>query len=294
MKKGRPSLGSLRAFDAVAKFRSFKLAAEDIGVSATAISHQIRLLEDQLETRVFTRTPRTVELTPVGKHLYQATRQAFPLLQTAVDEINELLQPTVLTLSATTAFITCWLVPRLSEFMQQHPGIDLRLHADDNIVDLRAKRIDIAIRYGNRPDEDLLPTPLFDDNFILAASPALSITTPEDLLHAVLIHTDGRKWPQPTPDWSAWRDQFGPSELVTGKGPRFTDETHSIQAAIAGQGVVIASQLMLQDALENGLLEEPLPTRLPGATYYLVINPASRHPQAILMFKAWLLQYLQA
>lgn len=287
MKRKLPPLGALRAFDAVARLQSFKLAAEEIGVSPTAISHQIRLLESLLEVSVFERTPRKVELTADGKVLQQATAQAFALLQAAAEKIGERQRPRVLTLTATTAMIAHWLVPRLPALMRQFPNIDLRLHADDGIVDLRSRQIDVALRYGAEPGAQLTPRLLYQDSFVLVASPQLTLKTPEDLLQATLIHTDGRRVPQPAPDWYRWRREFGPATLQIDAGPRFTDEAHVIQAAIAGQGVAIVSQLMAQHALNTGLLVAPFNMALPGAAHYFVSNPDGQHPQTVAQLADW-------
>lgn len=288
MKKRLPPLRSLHAFDTVARLKSFKLAAEETGVSPTAISHQIRLLESLLEVSLFERTPRKVELTAEGKILQRASSQAFILLRNAVEEIFEVQRPRVLTLTATTAMITYWLVPRLPALKRELPTIDLRLHADDSIVDLRSRRIDVALRYGNEPDEQLAPRLLYRDRFILVASPQIGLNVPEDMLQATLLHTDGRKVPQPAPDWRYWRDEFGPAELNINAGPRFTDEAHVIQAAIAGQGVAIVSELMAQHALRNGLLVTLFSTTLAGAAYYFVSNPEGNHHQTTEHLIEWL------
>lgn len=287
MKRKLPPLGALRAFDAIARLQSFKLAAEEIGVSPTAVSHQIRLLESLLEVSVFERTPRKVELTADGKVLQQATAQAFALLQAATEKIGERQRPRVLTLTATTAMIAHWLVPRLPALMRQFPHIDLRLHADDGIVDLRSRQIDVALRYGAEPGAQLTPRLLYQDSFVLVASPQLTLKTPEDLLLATLIHTDGRRVPQPAPDWYRWRSEFGPAALQIDAGPRFTDEAHAIQAAIAGQGVAIVSQLMAQHALNTGLLVAPFNMALPGAAHYFVSNPDGQHPQTVAQLADW-------
>lgn len=288
MKKRLPPLRSLQVFDAVARLKSFKLAAEEIGVSPTAISHQIRLLESLLEVSVFERTPRKVELTASGKILQRASIQAFRLLENAVEEIVEVQRPRVLTLTATTAMITHWLVPRLPALMREFPTIELRLHADDCIVDLRSRKIDMALRYGTEPDEQLAPRLLYRDRFVLVASPQLTLKTPEDMLQVTLLHTDGRRIPQPVPDWQRWRNEFGPAALDINSGPRFTDEAHVIQAAIAGQGVAIVSELMAQHALRDGLLVAPFNTALSGAAHYFVSNPEGNHHQTIKQLAEWL------
>ncbi|PHM68599.1 LysR family transcriptional regulator [Xenorhabdus sp. KJ12.1] len=239
MQRRLPPLGTLRAFDAVARLKSFKLAAEELNVSPTAISHQIRLLEEQLAICVLKRSPRYVALTEEGKILQKATSQVFLLLQSAINEMRLLHSSSPFTLTTTTAFITCWLIPHLAEIRHQFPDIDLRLHADDCPVDLDATGIDMAIRYGYPPRDTLNIHIILEDEFVLAASPTFKIKSLEDLHNVPLIHTDGRRIPQPSPDWDIWRSCFGPKQLEIVHGARFTDETHSIQAAIAGEGAII-------------------------------------------------------
>lgn len=289
MKKRLPPLGSLRAFDKVAELRSFKHAADALGVSATAVSHQIRLLEAHLGQRVLERTPRHVALTDKGELLYASTRRAFTLLQDTVEKITEAPANHVLTLTATTAFISHWLMPRLAQLRHTHPTLDLRLHADDRIVDMQTAAIDIAIRYGNVPDGVATSPCLFDDQFILAVSPTFSITRPEDLLTVPLIHVDGRRIPSLTPDWARWREQYGPQALDITHGSHFNDETHAIQAAIAGQGAVITSSLIVQNALRSHLLYTPFTATLPGGRYSFFESPHSKKHQLIAQFRDWLM-----
>ncbi|RYC47023.1 LysR substrate-binding domain-containing protein [Pectobacterium zantedeschiae] len=288
MKKRLPPLGSLRAFDKVAELRSFKHAADVLGVSATAVSHQIRLLEEHLGQRVLDRTPRHVALTDKGELLYAGTRQAFMLLQDTVEKVIESPVDNILTLTATTAFISHWLMPRLAQLRHAYPDLDLRLHADDRIVDMQTAAIDIAIRYGNVPDGAVASPCLFEDKFILAVSPKFAITHPEDLLMVPLIHVDGRRIPSLTPDWSLWRELHGPSALDITHGSHFNDETHAIEAAIAGQGAVIASRLILQNALRSRVLYAPFATALDGGCYDFVENPSSKKHSLITRFRNWL------
>ncbi|MDX7987248.1 LysR family transcriptional regulator [Xenorhabdus sp. 12] len=288
MKRRFPSLSSLRVFDTVARLKSFKLAAEEIGVSPTAISHQIKLLESQLMVRVLERSPRRVMLTTEGNILYSATTQAFSLLKTAIAKIDSQHNPVPLTLTTTTAFISCWLVPHLTLLREQLPDIDLRFHANDNVIDIEATGVDLAIRYGFPSEKEANVYPIFKDDFVLAASPSLRINKLEDLLQMTLIHTDGRRIPAPPPDWDIWRSLFGPKDLTVSHGLHFTDEVHSIQSAIAGQGVVIASRLMLRQAIKDGLLVCPFPYQLCGATYYIIENRNSQHTNAIKYFRQWI------
>jgi len=268
--KRLPPLGSLKAFDAVARCGSFKRAAEEIGVTPTAISHQIRVLEEALNTTVFIRSAREVILTEAGTRLQQSTHRAFGELQQAVNAIHRAQLPPALTLSTTSNFLTHWLVPRLAALKTALPALDLRLHTSVELVDLERDSVDVAIRYSMTPDKRLDSTLLFEDSFVLVASPGLGLTQREDLRLMTLFHVENRHVPQPAPDWAHWQRLHGPASLNIGAGLRFTDETHAIQAAIAGQGVAIVSRLLAADFIEKGMLTVPFEPQLPGGNYYFV------------------------
>src|SRR5262249_22898097 len=146
-----PPLSALRAFEAVARRASFKAAAAELFVTPTAISHQIRQLETWLGVRVLDRSPRAVSLTPPGTELYEAAASSFAEISRAVSRVRQGPAPATLTLSATSGFLSQWLVPRLAELRRVLPDLDLRLHADEAVVALRAGSVDVAIRYGKGP-----------------------------------------------------------------------------------------------------------------------------------------------
>ncbi|MES2072310.1 MAG: LysR substrate-binding domain-containing protein [Pseudomonadota bacterium] len=268
-----PPLAALRAFEAAARLASFKAAAAELFVTPTAISHQIRQLEANLGVRVLNRTPRAVTLTVEGRSLYDATATAFHGIGKAVEGLRHGQRSPKLTLSATTAFLSHWLIPRLDEIQALLPTLDLRLHASDAIVPLRQGAIDIAIRYGKGPFPSVVATPLAADRFAPVCSPSLGIHHVGDLFQARLIHVDGRTAPQPLPDWEHWCEKAGMAGIDTKGGMHFTDGMHAIQAAIAGNGVVIVSLVLVADALSKGLLVMPFDQSLPGDAYHFVSAP---------------------
>ncbi|WP_086870246.1 LysR substrate-binding domain-containing protein [Kosakonia pseudosacchari] len=282
-----PPLSAIRAFDAVARHASFKAAAEEIGVTPTAISHQIRVLEASLNQRLFNRSARAVTLTAAGEILFRASGNMFATLREAVDAIDNASQPGVLTLSTTSNFLTNWLVPRLPSLHQRHPELELRLHSGTDLVDLRGAMADCAIRYSMQADETLDNTLLYRDRFVLVASPQLVLKRPQDLVGLTLFHIENRHVPTPEPDWQHWQAAFGPAGLPVQSGIRFDDETHAIQAAIAGQGVLLASELLIQNALAQKLLRIALPGNLPGGNYYFVTSREKAQRQDVQQFKQW-------
>ncbi|MCS3431010.1 LysR substrate-binding domain-containing protein [Klebsiella sp. BIGb0407] len=289
MKQQRlPPLTAIRAFDAVARHVSFKLAAEEIGVTSTAISHQIRVLEESLNQRLFIRSARGVALTGAGEILFRASGNIFTTLREAIDEIQAPGQPPTLTLSTTSNFLTNWLVPRLPLLHQQYSSLELRLHSSTDLVDVRGSVADCAIRYGMQADKNLDSILLYQDSFVLVASPQLRLNTPEDLVGLTLFHIENRHIPTPEPDWEHWKMAFGPVNLAVHSGIRFDDETHAIHAAIAGQGVLLASELLIQQALKQGLLRIALPGSLPGGNYYFVTSQQKAEREDIQQVKCWL------
>lgn len=283
-----PPLSAIRAFDAVARHASFKDAAQEIGVTPTAISHQIRVLEESLNQRLFVRSARGVTLTAVGVILFRASENAFATLREAIETIDSVESPNALTLSTTSNFLTNWLVPRLPSLHSQHPTLELRLHSSTDLVDVRGTMADCAIRYSMHSDDTLDNTLLYRDRFVLVASPRLTLRSPEDLIGLTLFHIENRHVPTPEPDWMHWKAAFGPTDLAVQSGIRFDDETHAIQAAIAGQGVLLASELLIQQALAQQVLHIALPEKLPGGDYYFVTSREKARRADVQRFKKWL------
>ena len=180
-------LSALRAFEAAARLGSFKAAAQELSVTPTAVSHQIRALEEQTGLALFDRQVRKVSLNEAGMQLYPVLRDGFDAFEATLARLMQQRTRAQVTISATNAFTVKWLVPRMSDFRSRHPGIDLQLLASDDLVDLRSTAVDIAIRYGRGPYPGLATEPLFTDRFAPVANPRLGVMTPEDLALS-LIH----------------------------------------------------------------------------------------------------------
>jgi LysR family glycine cleavage system transcriptional activator len=282
-----PPLSALRAFEAVARRASFKAAAAELFVTPTAISHQIRQLETWLGVRVLDRSPRAVSLTPSGTELYEAAASSFAEISRAVSRVRQGPAPAPLTLSATSGFLSQWLVPRLAELRRVLPDLDLRLNADEAVVALRAGSVDVAIRYGKGPYPGAEATALRADSFAPVCSPTLNLSRLSELRRATLLHVEGRRVPQPSPTWARWCARAGVTGVKTEAGLRFTDGLHAVQAAIAGQGVVIASLVLVADALGSELLIQPFAKTLRGATYHFVCAPDLRTRADVVSLRTW-------
>jgi LysR family glycine cleavage system transcriptional activator len=289
MKRRIPSLSSLRAFEAAARLGSFKQAAEELAVTATAVSHRIRALEDEIGCRLFVRKTRAVELTSEGRSLYSAVREGFDTIASGVEKLRQRARPLV-KLSTTPAFAAKWLVPRLAAFQAQHPNIDVHVHASNRPIDLSTGTIDIAIRYGQGRYDGMKSTLLLQDRFAPVASPTLKVANASDLSRRTLIHFD---WEQPLPvdlTWTAWARAAQLPELNTEAGIRFSDESHAIQAAVAGQGVALLSLVLIEQELKLGVLESRLTPVLEGLAYYLVRSERATHDDAASIVEAWLIE----
>lgn len=289
-----PPLNSLRAFEAVARLSSFKAAAEELFVTPTAISHQIRQLERHLGLRLLERTPRAVRLTAEGSVLHEATASGFVEIGRAVAQLRRRKGAAILTLTSTTAFLSHWLVPRLAELRRRLPDVDLRLHASDALVALGSGGVDAAIRYGKGPFAGAASVPLRDDVFGPVCSPALGLSRLEDLRRATLIHVDGRQVPAPSPDWPRWCTEAGLADLDTQSGVHFPDSALAVQAAIAGHGVAIVSLVLVADALDAGLLEAPFAPVLRGETYHFACAPDLEARPDIVALRDWFVNLMSA
>lgn len=275
-----PNLSALRAFEAAARLRSFKRAAEELSVTATAISHRIRVLEDDLERPLFVRKVRAVELTADGQILRAATSSGFQSIAMAIEEIRRPRRASV-TLSATPAFATKWLVPRLAAFQETHPDIDLHIHASNAPADLNAGTADLAIRYGHGQYPDVSVRLLREDRFAPVACPALLKASRQDASQWPLIHFDWHRPPPVDLSWSAWARKAGRNPADLSGGIRYSEESHAIQAAVAGQGMALLSLLLVEEELRTGLLHIVAEPMLDGLAYH-VLKPVRRSvPEAV-------------
>lgn len=284
----RLPLSALRAFEAAARHASFKEAAQELAVTPTAVSHQIRSLEALTGTPLFERRVRKVALTEAGAQLYPVLSEGFDAFEAALKRVTRSRQRARVTISATSAFTAKWLVPRVADFCRLHPGIDLQLHASDDPVDLTVDTFDIAVRYGRGRYPGLVSELMFADRFAPVANPKLGMTSPADLERAPLIHFQWRRPLALNPTWERWFAESGLPWPASHAQLRFSDEGHAIQAAVAGQGVALLSLALVRDEIAAGHLVQPFGPAIAGHAYHLV-TAADRIPRpAIAAVVAWL------
>lgn len=290
-----PPLHSLRAFEAAARHLSVKKAAAELAVTPTAVSHHIRVLEDALGVKLFERHARHIELTAYGRDLYPALREGFDKFADAISRLKAGKRRTVVTLSATVAFTARWLAPRVPAFHRDNPGMDLRLHASDEPVDLRSGIADAAIRYGRGEYEGYAAETLFEDAYAPVCSPRLRLREPRDLAKHTMIHFEWRRRRRENATWDRWLRAARVSELTPKSDLIFTDESQAIQAGIAGHGVALLSLALVSDELARGTLVQPFgPTlQMEGYRYDFVYLPAQKDSAAIAALRAWIRKELR-
>ena len=293
-----PPLRALQAFEAVARHQSFGAAAQELCVTPTAISHQIRQLEAACGITLFQRHPRPLLLTSAGARLYPALRDGFDTLASAMALLTEGdAAQAPLRVTSPSAFASKWLVPQLPKWHAGNPAVPLEIIGTDTVLDLRAGAADVAIRYARKPPLDFVAREVFRDTYVPVCSPRLlerhgPIVRASDLLRLPLIHYD---WMSRDPEAPTWRRWLVVARLIDPGFSRcekpwdlsFREELHAIDAVVGGQGVAICSDVVVGNELSSGLLVKAHPLSLPGYGYYLVSMARSPRAAAIEAFSAW-------
>lgn len=281
----------MRVFEAAARRLSFKDAADELHVTPTAVSHQIKLLEEHLAVRLFERGTRQVSLTAAGHQLFPVLRDGLDSFERAVERVRRTEgQAQTATLSSTVAFMAKVLAPRVGSFSTQHPGWALRLDASHRVVDLDTEA-DAAIRYGNGRYADMVVEPLFQDRFAPVCTPALGAVALRDLGAVPLIHFEWGQAPRDeslAPVWRTWLQQAGlVGDAPPDAGLSFTEEMHAVQATVAGQGVGLLSLTLVADELRSGVLVQPFALAVDSYRYDLVYSPRAADRPATQMLRSW-------
>jgi LysR family glycine cleavage system transcriptional activator len=291
-----PSLNGLRAFEAAARHLSFTHAAAELNVTQTAISHQIRRLEEELGIRLFVRQNRALALTPQAKDYLPGVRAAFNDLRLATDRLLRKDNEHVLTVSTLASLAAKWLLPRLSAFQEAHPGIDVRITTSTALVDFKSGDVDAAIRYGRGDWPGLHADWLMADQLFPVCSPALltgkhPLRCPEDLRDHVLLHTSNAN----SDDWRLWLTAAGlPANISRQPGLTFDLILMTVQAAIDGFGVAMGRTSYVEADIAKGRLVVPFKITLPAnAGFYLVCPEATADTPKLAAFRQWLLASVQ-
>lgn len=274
-----PPLPALRAFEAAARHLSFTRAAEELFVTQGAVSQQVKQLESYLGFKLFYRLPRKLVLTEEGVRLSRAAHEAFMRVAGEIESLLAVEEAGMLTVSVLQSFAVKWLIPRLGRFKEEHPEIDVRVHADDRLVDFHSDGVDLAVRFGRGGYANLAVDQLMDETVFPVCSPKLldgpkPLGCPEDLRAHTLFHdATGRQFDLSGSDWRAWFAAAGVTDVSLKGGPAFNSGDMAIQAAIMGQGVALARASLAFDDLEAGLLVRPFPQTVRSRIQYYICCP---------------------
>ncbi|MBL8658896.1 MAG: transcriptional regulator GcvA [Rhodospirillales bacterium] len=291
MARRLPPLNALRAFEAAARHLSFTRAAEELNVTQAAISHQVKALEEQLGLPLFRRLNRALVLTDEAQALFPVVRRALDDLAEALERLYSRNAAGALTVSVLPSFAVKWLVPRMSLFQDQHPGIDLRITAADRLVDFVRDSVDVAVRFGAGDWPGLRADFVVAEHVTPVCAPALAarLRVPDDLASMTLLHEEMAPIPR-FPVWETWLRAAGAKGVNHDKGPRFSHTHIMLQAAIDGHGVALAQMLFAADDIAEGRLVAPFALKLPtGYAYYVVCLAAAADRPKIRAFREWVI-----
>jgi len=285
-----PSLNGLKAFEAAARQRSFTRAAAELGVTQTAVSHQIKRLEEQLGRPLFVWRNRTLGLTETGTAYLPAVRAAFDQLREATERLRHADEKGVLTVSTLASFAVKWLVPRLGRFQAENPEIDVRISTSLALVDFARDAVDVAIRYGRGRWPGVQSSYLVKEDCVPVCSPALLAGEPplreaRDLTRHTLLRVTGDE-----ELWRMWLTAAGVPGVEPSRGPMFDDDLAALEAAIRGLGVALMGAPIAEGDLASGHLVAPFPLALPDdAAYYIVAPARNAERPKVKRFHDWLL-----
>lgn len=301
MQEWMPSLNALRAFECVARHLSYRAAADELRVTPGAVKQLVLKLEDAVGRKLVERKGQGLVLTPAGEAGRDGCSLAMQQLRDAVRSMRQQQSSHRVIVSVEASLATTWLSSRLDDFWRRHSDIDLLIDASQQIVDLENSEVDVAIRYGVPRDSDLWTTRLFKDLVFPACSPMLAAGPPrletlEQLREVPLIHwnTAHMPWAHATKRWFSWSDWFrhiGLPQADTSGGREFSDYGLAVQAATAGQGVMLAGWPALQDTLDAGLLVCPFKDSIVETDigFDLVTKHSSYQRPEVAAFTNWLI-----
>jgi len=287
-----PPLLSLRAFEAAAAHLSFQRAAQELSVTPSAISHQVRALEESLGQPLFRRLTRQLALTPAGQRLFDDLRTGFDLLEAGVGKLRRPPASQAVTLSTNTAFAARWVLPRMEAFRKACPGVELRLHASDTLVDLARGEADIAVRSGTGTWPGLVSRELMRERYAPLCSPMLGLNDAADLAKHRLIHCDWQPQVLAPAVWPRWFREAGIApprgRAMKASGLSFSDETHAMLAALAGHGVALLSLTLSAEELRSGALVQPFRPALETGSYFLAVASGRENEPGIRAVWEWI------
>jgi len=294
-----PPLKALPDFEAAARHLSFTKAALELNVTHGAVSRQVKALEEALGVKLFRRLNRALRLTDEGQAYAGTVRELLERLKEASERLRAREEKGGLTVSTTFSFTNKWLMPRLVRFRALHPEIDVRLQANDQLIDFARENVDLAIRYGRGRYPGLMVERLIADDYVPVCSPALRrgahpLRKPADLKHHTLLHEEDALRQEDLGEataigWREWLKAAGVEGVDASRGPIYSHSSMVLQAAINGEGVALGRTALIAEDLTTGRLVKPfeLELKVPLA-YYIVLPPKALERTKVRAFRDWL------
>jgi len=289
-----PSLDFLRGFEAAGRRLSFTLAADELFLTQSALSRQIKALEDALGVALFERRHRALALTPSGTAFHREVTGLLESLAAATERTSGAVRAPGLTLSTTVSFASLWVIPRLASFRERHPDVEVYVSADDRVVDLARGDVDIAVRYLPDSAAPENAVRLFGERMTPVASPKIArgaspLRAPADLTKHVLLHLDDPEGRTPWLDWRSWLTSNGQPGLKPAGALRFRIYDQVVQAAVGGQGVALGRLPMIAEHLRDGRLVAPFAKKYESArSYFALAAPRAGERDDVVAFLHWL------
>ncbi len=298
-----PPLNALRAFEAAARHLSLTKAAQELHVTAGALSHQIRGLEELLGLKLFERRVRSITLTSAGKQLYPGLQTGFVHLRDALAGLTDAGDERILVISTPPGFTAKWLAPRLYRFSSAYPEIDARISSTLTNANFTTDGVDVAVRnlsVDATADVELVIEKLMDVSLVPVCSPKLieahgPFASPKALKGVPLIHDDSFNNRAEIPAWDEWFKAAGVDGVDVSRGLRFNNADHALDATVEGAGVLLATDVLAYDELHTGRLVKPFELTLhSGRAYYFVCTKKRQDRPKVQAFRTWIKQEVAA
>lgn len=296
MSRRLPPLNAIRAFEAAARHCSFRLAAEELHVTAGAISQQVKQLEEWVGVALFRRLPRGLVLTEAGSRYGRALGETLDGMAEATLRLCEDAGHRELTVSTIPSFGARWLAPRLGRLRRRYPALEVRLQINPELTDFRREAVDVVIRHGGGGYPGMRSDFLFTDEVFPVCSPrllagGLSLRQPSDLAHHTLLYDEPNPGGLQEVTWADWLAAAGCADTVAPRGPSFSFTHMTLQAALAGDGLALTPGSLVAEDLAEGRLVRPFTIAVPDRYGYWLVCPLDRADRPdISAFRGWLLE----
>jgi LysR family transcriptional regulator, glycine cleavage system transcriptional activator len=288
-----PALDLLVGFESAARHLSFTRAGAELFLTQSAVSRQIKELEDQLGVTLFQRRHRALALTEAGHQFYAAAAQALSTMRSATDRLRAQAGKKALSVTTTHSFAALWLIPRLAGFTRDHPGVDVRITAETRVQDLERDGLDLALRHGPASLAGPNAVRLFGEKVFPVCSPKLlkkrPLAKPQDLKNHVLLQYDDPEGRHPWLHWKTWLEVERIADLKPAGTLSFSGYEQIIPAAIAGHGVALGRSPLVKDLIRSRELVAPFKSSAdPARAYFAIVSKNAAGRPEVAAFVEWL------